>query len=150
MSRGVDVLAVVSDTAITVDASDQLAKSLHVIGWELLSVEIDLTIEAARIDLRSGDRYVMFDARNGRASITTERIAVERRRTGRRGDIFVCNTVRPEFMGRQSGFGLRSGLRALSHYVGDNAPTAIPHDKARDLFRPLLAVNVLARVRGAA
>lgn len=150
MSAPVDVLAVASGTAIAIDAGNHLAKSLQLIGWELLSVEIDLTVEAARIELRSGDRYVMFDARNGRASITTERMTVERRQTGRRGDITVCNTVRPEFMGRQTGFGLRSGIRALSHYVGDNAPSAIPHDKARDLFRPLLGGNALARVKSGA
>ena len=149
MSAPVDVLAVMGETSLAVgSAGDQLVRSLEAIGWQLLSVEIDLTVEAARIELRSGDRYVMFDARNGRASITREVMETRQHRVGRKGDITVVSRVHPVFIGRQSGLGLRSGLRALSHYVGDNAPIAIPHDQARDIFRPLLAGPALARVQG--
>lgn len=146
----VDVLAVMDSQPITLDTGAALARSLHMIGWELLSVEIDLTAETARIELRSGERYVMFDARNGRASITRETMTTEQHRIGRKGDITVVNRIRPVFLGRQSGLGLRSGLRALSHYVADNAPLAIPHDKARDIFRPLLNPAAIARVSGGA
>jgi hypothetical protein len=145
----IDVLAVMDAQPLTFEAGNALARSLHVIGWELLSVEIDLSAETARIELRSGDRYVMFDARNGHASITRETMTKEQCRVGRKGDITVVDRVHPVFLGRQSGLGLRSGLRALSHYVADNAPLAIPHDQARDIFRPLLNPAALARVGGA-
>lgn len=146
----VDVLAVMDSQPLTIDKTGAaLARSLHVIGWELLSVDLDVTAETARIELRSGDLHVTFDARGGRASITRETMTTAQHRIGRKGDVTVVDRIRPVFLGRQSGLGLRSGLRALSHYVGDNAQLTIPHNQARDIFRPLLNDAALARVGGA-
>lgn len=43
---------------------------------------------------------------------------------GRRGDVNIVERHRDEFIGREKfppGTGLRTGLRALANYVGDNA-----------------------------
>ncbi len=125
-----------------IEVGANLAASLGRIGWTLASVEIDVPAEKARIELRRGDLCVTFDARGGKASITRETLAHETVKVGRRGDSFRAERVRFEFLGRTSGLGLRSGLRALSHYVADNAPLPIAHEQARNLFRPLLSAQV--------
>jgi len=149
VSRSFDVPAVATAQQLAFAAGSAITQSLHVIGWELLSVEIDAIAETLRIELHSGERYVMFDARNGRASITSELMTVESHRTGRKGDIAVAHRIRPMFLGRQNGLGLRSGLRALSHYVADNAPLSISHEQARSIFRPLLSALVQPTSHGA-
>lgn len=121
-----------------------LSTGLERIGWALVNVEIDVPSEAARIELRRDRLFVTFDAKGGKASITRETLAHETVKFGRRGDIFRADRVRFEFLGRTSGLGLRSGLRALSHYVADNALRPIAHEQARNLFRPLLSAQVSA------
>lgn len=138
----VDVLAVM-------DPSHTMVRSLDSAGWQLLSVDIDLCSETARIELRQEDLYVTFDARGGKASITREVMEKERIRVGRKGDISVTTRIAPRFIGRHSGLGLRSGLRFLSHYVADNAAIALSHKEARDIFRPLLSGAALARIGSA-
>lgn len=135
-AQSADLLA--ADEKALTASSNALVAALEAIGWDLLSVEVDLVAETARIELRSGDLAVLFDARNGRASITRDRIVPQLHRIGRKGDITVVERLHPIFIGRQRCGGLRGGLRTLSHYVADNAPVAIGHDKARDIFRPLL------------
>jgi hypothetical protein len=116
-----------------------LVVGLERIGWQLLAVDIDLDAETARIEMRRGALCVTFDAQHGRASITRDLIERETVRVGRRGDSFRAERIKTCFLGRERGLGLRSGLRALSHYVADNAAVAITHEQARNLFRPLLA-----------
>lgn len=134
-------------TALTASlpaTAQSLVIGLERIGWSLKNVDIDLVSETARVELRRGNLEVIFDARNGRASITRGFVTTRTERVGRRGDSYRAETLGYEFAGRQSGLGLRSGLRALSHYVADNAPVAITHEQARNLFRPLLANEVAA------
>lgn len=115
-----------------------IEQALAAIGWQLLSVDIDIDREAARIELKRGDLHVMLDARHGRASLTREIHDRRQQRIGRKGDITVVERIEPRLLGRTRCDGLRSGLRTLSHYVADNAAVAIGHDQARELFRPLL------------
>jgi len=116
-----------------------LELALESIGWQLLSVEIDVAAQTARIELVQGDLRVTFDARNGRTSIARELMERTRRRVGRKGDFIVAEEIETRFSGRQSCGGFRSGLRTLAHYVADNSPRALTHSEARDIFRPLLA-----------
>jgi len=129
-------------SALTPDAMDQrvrtLSQGLERIGWQLTNVDIDVSAETARIELRSGQRRVMFDVRNGRGSIERDHLEEKQVPVGRKGDRFVARRLEPVFMGRTRVSGLRSGLRALSDYIVDNASVAITHEQARDLFRPLL------------
>lgn len=125
------------DIAIT--AAGDLERTMESLGWQLLSVEIDVTAETARIKLSRGNLRVMLDARNGRASITREMMTCTQHRTGRKGDVTVVSRITPVFIGRQACGGVRSGLRTLAHYIADNSQLALSHAKARDLFRPLLA-----------
>lgn len=122
-------------------ASKTLAIRLHRIGWELVAVEIDLDSEACRIELKSGDTHVLFDARSGAASITRELHERVQETVGRRGDRMPVTVIRPRLVGRLRCSGLRSGLRALSHYVADNSTTLLTHSEGRDLFRPLLSAS---------
>lgn len=89
-------------------------------GWQVLAVEIDISRETARIELRRGDLQVTFDARNGRASTTRERVRRETVLVGRRGDRFRAERIAMEFVGRTRHEDARSGLHWLAQYVADN------------------------------
>jgi hypothetical protein len=147
-SGPVDVLAVL-DADVAVTASNRMVEALEKIGWELLSVEIDVTAEKARIELKNGDLRVMFDASHGRSSITSERWERPQCRTGRKSDSTIVSRVAPMFLGRQRCIGFRAGLRVLSHYVADNSAVSIGHTEVRDIFRPLLSGPALANVGSA-
>lgn len=150
MADKVDVLAVqASQSALALDAQTHLVRSLESAGWNLLAVEIDVGAETARIELRRGALSVIFDARNGRASITRELITAEPVRIGRKGDVTVVTRFKPVFIGRQSGLGLRSGLKSLAHYVADNAALQLSHEAARNIFRPLLNPPTTSILAGA-
>lgn len=109
-------------TALSILGAPRLAARLARIGWEIASVEVDLCAETARVELRAGDRLVTFDARNGRATITREAIRHETAVTGRRGDRYMAERIKVEFIGRSRYQNARDGLRALSFYVADNSP----------------------------
>lgn len=110
---------------------------LERLGWTATSVEVDLVRETARIELRRGDLAVTFDARNGRASTTRERIEAETEVVGRKGDRCPVQRLRTRFIGRQRHEGARSGLRWLADYVADNATRPALPGEVRDLFRLL-------------
>lgn len=112
-----------------------LQLGLERIGWTIENAEIDLVNETARIELRRGDLHVTFDARNGRASSTRERVYTETQLVGRRGDRFRAEVLRTRFVGRTRHEGARSGLRWLCGYIADNA------------VRPILDKDVQALVR---
>lgn len=116
-----------------------LSAGLESAGWRILALELDISRETARVEVRRADGLnVTFDARNGRASITREMIEVESVRVGRRGDVARVERLRPRFVGRASGMGVRQGLRALCDYLADNAVCALPAGDVRNLFRPLM------------
>lgn len=107
------------DSSVSVQMR-RLQRGLERIGWQVVSAELDLVRETARIELRHGDLLVTFDARNGRASTTRERVYVETELVGRRGDRFRAEVLRTRFLGRTRHLGARSGLRWLAQYVADN------------------------------
>lgn len=117
--------------------------SLERLGWNVTSVDIDLVRGTARIELRRGDRLVTFDARNGRATTTRERIRRTLATVGRRGDVTVVERLQLEFVGRERHEGIRSGLRWLANYVGDNATRPALRGEARAAFRLILNANVV-------
>lgn len=124
---------------IAIAAACDLERKLESLGWQLLSVEVDVIAETARIELAQGALRVMLDARNGRASITREMMICTQHRIGRKGDFMVVRDIAWVFIGRQACGGFRSGLRTLAHYIADNSQLALSHAEARDFFRPLLA-----------
>lgn len=117
-----------------------LAASLESIGWSVAAVEIDLVTSTARVELRYGALVLTLDARNGRCTITRERVHTETVVVGRRGDRCPVERLRTEFLGRTRHEGIRSGLRWLCAYVADNTdPGALVSARnVRALFAPLL------------
>lgn len=134
----------------TLSRMASVAFALERIGWILTNVEIDVPSESARIELKRGDLRVVFDCRRGRSTIERERWRVEAERVGRKSDRFVAETRRPEFIGRIKLRGMRAGLRALAHYVADNAARSLTHAEGRDMFRPLLSVSGAALAKAGA
>ena len=116
-----------------------LASGLEAAGWCLLDFDLDLSRGTARLELRRTDGLnVTFDARNGAASLTREVMEMATVRIGRRGDVFRAERLRPRFVGRDSGMGVRQGLRVLCAYLADNAVTPLPAGAVRHLLRPLM------------
>ena len=110
---------------ITVDPQTSLVRTPTVmvvqaglarLGWTLVSVEIDLSREMARIEVRHGDL---------RVTVKT---------VGRRGDQFRAEVVKTRFVGRTRHQGTRSGIRWLADYIAANA-AVLPSD-----VRPLFAL----------
>lgn len=118
----------------------RMVVALELIGWHLVAVDADIPAEMLRIELRRGNLRITYHCDHGRASITREVIERRQEPTGRRGDRCIVERIGHVFLGRLTGMRMREGLRALSHYVADNAPTPIPHDQGRNIFRPLLAI----------
>ena len=115
-----------------------LERVLDRAGWRLLNVEIDLSSETARVEVRKGDLHVTFDARNGRATLTREIVTL-----CRVDQLVGSGRWRPErlhtrFIGRQSYEGVRSGLRAMSNYLADNAKVPTLRADVRDAMRLLM------------
>lgn len=122
-----------------------LAASLEAAGWRILSLEVDMSRETARIEVRRTDGlHVTFDARDGRASFTREIMDVETVRVGRRGDVARVERVRPRFVGRSSGMTARQGLRVFCAYLADNARMSLSAGDVRNLLRPLMDGNAYA------
>lgn len=115
-----------------------LARTLERAGWQILAVDIDMTRETARIELRRGDTFVTFDARNGKASTTRERQEIRTHKAGRRGDIYRAERVHMHFIGRERHEGARSGLRWLTNYLADNSEGALTAGEARRMLAPLM------------
>lgn len=134
-------LTSLQDSRVEPITSDRrLLRVLENAGWGILSIEIDLTREIARIELKShAGRLVTFDARNGKATITTEQLCFETEGVGRRGDRFLADRVRVRFVGRQRcGFGVRSGLKLFAEYLAENSPAQLVTADARNAMRCLL------------
>lgn len=126
------------DLSTCLPATRRLEIGLQRLGWRIVSAELDLARETARIELRRDDLVVTFDARNGRASVTRERLRVVTVAVGRRGDRFLAEQIRMEFVGRTKLLGARSGLRWLAHYIADNAAVPAVRGEVKDLFRGVM------------
>jgi len=124
-----------------VDAVQRVAQHrLERAGWTILSANIDLTRETARLELRSSEgRVVTLDCRSGKATITREQAEERTVVVGRRGDRFPARAVGHRFLGRERfPSGVRTALRYLSHYLVENAPLVAGKMHARDGLRLLL------------
>lgn len=115
------------------------------IGWEILSVEIDLVAGRALLDIRREDgRWLRLSADAlGRASI--ERWQRDRawQRSSRRAASY--EGVADTFLGRERHEGPRQALRYLSHYVAENpAPGrgALPVGAVKSAVAALLGGGV--------
>ncbi len=124
-----------------------LVHSLERIGWSVVAFEICPIEWRARVELRSADGLlVTLDSDGlGRTTLTRERVYREVASVGRRGDRALVERVRSSFLGRDRCSGVRSGLRALAHYVADNAPTGrLPASDVRAMIAPLLSIPEVA------
>lgn len=107
-------------------------------GWTIVNADLDTVRETLRLELRRDDLLVTFDARNGRATTTRERVRSQTVTVGRRGDRCPVDRLKTEFVGRQRHEGARSGLRWLTRYVADNSVRALPATDVRLAFAPIL------------
>lgn len=125
------------------DAQRAIACALERMGWQMLAVDVDMVAETARIEVKRRDGLlVTLDARIGSASITREMMRTETTIVGRRGDRFLAERLRYEFLGRQRYTGVRSATRGLCYYLAENATTtALSAYDVRNLFRYLLATG---------
>lgn len=123
---------------IATGAGAALVRTLERAGWQLLAVDIDMTRETARIELRRGELFVTFDARNGKASTTRERQEIRTYKAGRKGDIYRAERVHMHFIGRARHEGARSGLRWLTNYIADNSATPLTAGEVRLMLAPLM------------
>ena len=106
-------------------------------GWEVHALELDLVRGRGRLELcRRDGRLVTLDAQGGRATITREHLFESVAVVGRRGDRIPVRRVGARFLGRSHHEGVRSGLKALAHYVADNSSTE--RLQARNLFRLIM------------
>lgn len=121
--------------ALCGSAVHALQIGLERVGWTIIAAEIDLSRGTARIEVKRSDgRYITFDARNGRSTITREHmgrhnVLIRQVRGGH-----ISERIEMTFLGRSSHEGARSGLRALCSYIADNAISPISAIDVRRLF----------------
>lgn len=123
--------------APSLDIQERANATLQSMGWTIMSVEVDLTAETARIEVKGHDgRLLTLDARNGKATLIREQTEIATVVFGRRGDRCPVERLRVRFLGRHIvGAGVRSGLRGLAVYLDDNSTGP---RLARDAMRLLL------------
>lgn len=119
-----------------------LERTLERAGWQIGAVDVDLVRRTARIELRSGNRLVTFDARNGRAVTTRELVDIQTEKRGRRGDIYRSECIHMRLMGREKHGDAASGLAWLADYIAENSSTALPAGEVRAMLAPVLALPV--------
>jgi hypothetical protein len=116
-----------------------LERTLERAGWQILAVDIDMSSETARIELRRGELFVTFDARNGKASTTRERQEIRTYKAGRKGDIYRAERVHMHFIGRARHDNARDGLSWLAGYLADNSAGALTVGEAQAMLAPMVA-----------
>jgi len=122
-----------------------LVAALEGMGWELLTCEIDMHSETARVEIKRFDgRLVTLDARNGKATVTREQQRWTTAKIGRRGDECRVDRLGTEFLGREHCLGPRHALKKMCTYLADNpAPgrPALPAQDVRRLVAPLMGAS---------
>lgn len=116
-----------------------LERTLERAGWRIMAADIDMSRETARIELRRGELFVTFDARNGKATTTRERQEVKQERAGRRGDIYMAERLHMHFIGRAHHDNARDGLSWLAGYLADNSAGALTVGEAQAMLAPMVA-----------
>ena len=123
-----------------------VSRALRAWGWEVRAVDIDLIEGRWRVELLRNDGVlVTLDANEQlkRGSITRERTHIRRVCVGAGGCVsrsggMPVERLTTEMIGRTPVAGVRSGLKALSHYVADNAAVPLDRLSARNTFRMLI------------
>lgn len=129
--------------ALTTTDLKALAAVLHLAGWEVRNVDLDLVAGRAVVELHRYDgRWVYLSADDlGRASIERwHRNAVVTRYQGGPQ----CDGFEDLFLGRTRCEGARSALRSLCSYVADNPAPGFRTLAAPDVRRALAPLMVAA------
>ena len=124
----------------------RLQRTLQSCGWDLRTVDIDLVGESCRVELMRRDGLlVTLDANSvlRRGTITREYSVSRRITVGAGGCVsnrggLPSDRVSMQLLGRSHVSGMRSGIKALAHYVADNTDSPIGRLVMRDSFRALL------------
>lgn len=130
-----------------------LSSVLHLAGWELRDIDLDLISGRARVELHryDGRRVLLSTDAIGRTSLErSHRTIALGRHSSTRGRIPLSPQIEDEFLGRQRCEGPRSGLRALCSYVATNpAPgrQELPPSAVRAAFAPLMGAPARAALR---
>lgn len=101
--------------------------ALEAIGWELEIAHVNLASDmpSAHLSLRRADGLILtFDSQHGRATLTRERPSIASR--GAR-----YSQWQNHLMGRDKwlSLGVRSDLKRVGHYLGDNPAPRIAPDR---------------------
>lgn len=123
---------------VTKPSEHTLTHALERMGWRCIEASIDLCAQTARVSCVSftGRRVTLVADGIGRCSVTREQYGTETVAVGRRGDRARVERATVMFLGRERFDGIRSGLRHLADYIGDNSP--LGRQFARQPFRALL------------
>lgn len=98
-----------------------LEVAFAVLGWELISVEIDETRGTARLDAKRDGRLVLLHVDHiGRASVERFQDRFYTATIGRRGDRFIAHRADLEFLGRERFDSPRAALRGFVGYLAHN------------------------------
>lgn len=112
-------------------------RSLQLLGWEVreLDVSVDSGVVSLRLFRNDGRWIHLHRDHVGRVVIERwqRRAVVTKYRPGRNP---TCDGFVDDFLGRERSEGLRSGLRAVGHYLADNSGDRM---LGRDAVRPLAA-----------
>jgi|CXWK01.1.fsa_nt_gi hypothetical protein len=103
-------------------AAHRLAsRALAAMGWDLRAVDIDENLGRARIDVERDNRTVIFFVdRLGRASFERFVGRTYTEALGRRGNRYLSDVRKLEFIGRESFKDPREGLREFVAYLAHN------------------------------
>ena len=130
-----------SPTALATDAAKALAVGLHLVGWEVRQVDVDLVAGRLVVELHRYDGRWVYLAAHANGSTTIERwhrrAVVTRYRGGPE-----CDGFEDQCLGRTRCEGPRAGLRSLSNYIADNpcpGRAQLTASDVRALIAPVLA-----------
>ena len=107
-------------------AVSRLASVMRAAGWEIEFLDLDLTGNQARADIklvRNDGRWLLARVDSlGRASITRyHRTTYLGKNPNTKGRVPLSPQIDDEYLGRQRFEGARSMLRSLTSYIADNA-----------------------------
>lgn len=110
-----------------------LQRTLELAGWELVNVDINVTGDRARVELKRGDLHVTFDGDSRSHMIERETLRwVEgaKRYSGRWDRVLLGRSRVP--------IGWRGGLRLLCTYLAENGTRELEAARVRAALAPLM------------
>lgn len=132
-----------SSQPLTSAALRNLQVVLESAGWSLRCFELNLHAERVKIEVvrldQNGKRVVTFLGTAEKSVIERFSEGRELVPIGRKGDRFITDQLRVDFLGRHTiPSGFRSGLRCLCTYLAENSGGRLLPADARNLLRPFL------------